>query len=251
MVKRILALAVTLTIGGNCLHAQVCIDELKQSVEALSERINAEDATSCHVNYSLEQELADGRKETHRFDVYSAGNRHYLFSKDVSVMADESLTVSIQKPGEIIYIGQSLNTEIRQKSIDRVLQQQLGGIDVLELQSCEEIEVGGKQRTRLTLTCPLAYQDVYHVTTVVYEFDKSFIYRVTAHGTAKAHIQVLTYRIHTVETNQQHAQLDKEPTQFILDSNGKLLPQYQGYSIEQMGDATSATNLPSSKQQKN
>ena len=165
------------------------------------------------------------------------------------MVADPELTVSVQEPGKTIYIGSSLQNDVRQQSLDRIMQQQLTGLRVLEEQRCEQIDVDGKIRTRLVLVCPEEYQLAYRATRVEYEFDDAFVYRVTVHGAAGSPMKQTTYHIQTVEVDGKHAELAKAPTDFILDSNGKLRAEYSAYAIEQIGNTAAITNLPTTNSQ--
>ncbi len=239
---------VCLLLAGSQMQAQECVDKLLQTVEVLAAQCDPANHNSYHTTYSLEQKRWDGQRQNQRFDLYSDGNRHYLFSDEYMVLADETLTVSVQEPSGLISIGSSLRAEMREQSIARVMQQQVTNIKMLELQSCEIISVGGEQRTQLVLRCPDRYRAGFNIDRKEYQFDDATLYEVTVFSLEGGPAKETTYRIHTVETDGDFAQLGKEPTDFILDSNGKLLREYAKFTVEQIGNAAVTTNIPSTLQ---
>ena len=242
MVSKHLIIIAMLLCSSPILQAQECVNQLLASFDKLARQCDPERFDTYHASYSLEQQSWKGERSAHRFDTYSNGTRNYLFSDEYSVCADESMTVSVQKPGETIYVGRSINSELRKQGIARVMQQQMNNIQMLELQSCEQVEVDGRLRTRLVMSCPERYRSVYQVHQLVYEFDADFIYEVSVLGTESNPWKRTTYTIHRIETNQQFAQLNKAPTDLVFDANGKLLPEYSNYNIEQIGTATASTS---------
>jgi len=245
MVNKTLFLVLALWLAGSRLLAQEsCTDRLRSTVEKLSAQCNFETHSTYHASYSLEQQRWEGGTERHHFDVYSNGIRHYLFSNNYTVVADTALTVSVQLPDQLISIGRSLGGDQRKQSIARVLEQQIKSIELLEVAACENLLMDGKTRTRLVLRCPEKYREALPINRVSYTFDGDFLYEVAVHFQEGAPVKTTTYTIHRLTTDGQFPQLEKAPTDFILDPTGQLRPEYTGFALEQMGSTTASYLLP-------
>lgn len=213
---------------------QNCKADLMSLYEVLAEKSIPKDDTQFHAQYVIVQESWEGKKTRYEFELYADKNKNYLLSKDFSVFSDSLVTIAVQKMDSTIYIGSTLDVDIKQQSVTRVLQSQPKSLEMMTEEKCEA-SAAHQGGTQLVLSYSDEYQKAFQIESIEFEFDENMLFSVRASHTQEHHLKETTYLIKSIENGDSFSVLMESPRSFILGPDNEVKKDFQNFSIEQIG----------------